>query len=186
MKRTRTAVLLLALVCAAAMTGCAEKRIPWKDAYDAAALTWDAAIYDSENGRISFVYESGADEIEAVEDTDRVSIYCGERCTVVIDYYEGVQELDEMEAELRGTYRDTMGSTLSEKTEDGEIAGYRCRHIAISGDIGEGGVYFCNTETGYLSVYYMAAAGCSAEEKQHMEDIIDSVRVGQFLETEEA
>ena len=117
MKRARTAVLLLALVCAAAMTGCAEKRIPWKDAYDAAALTWDAAIYDSENGRISFVYESGADEIEAVEDTDRVSIYCGERCTVVIDYYEGVQELDEMEAELRGTYRDTMGSTLSEKTE---------------------------------------------------------------------
>lgn len=186
MKRMRTAALLLALVCAAAVTGCAEKRIPWKDAYDASSLTWDAAIYDAGNGRISFVYESGTDEIEALEDIDRVSISCGRVYTVVIDYYEGVQELDKAEADLRTSYQDTTGSSLSEKTESRQIAGYRGRHIAISGDIGEGGVYFCSTETGYLSVYYMAADGCSAEEKQHMTDIIDSVRVGQFLETEEA
>ena len=183
MKRYMVVAILMISMGLAMLSGCADKRIPWRDAFDASGLTWDASIFESENGRISFLYEKGKDELYAVEDTDRIHISFEKQYSVVIDYYQGVQNMDEAEKELRESYQNTAESTLSDNTEAGEIAGYTGRHISLSGSLGEGGVYFCNTETGYLCVYYMSAADCGDDDRVHMENIVQSVRVGQFLES---
>lgn len=198
-----SAVLLL-LLCS-----CVTQTAPPRTAAQANGVDWNSSLYYGNFGKISFLYEPGVDEVSPQQDTnevlqgedddpndgivptaihqiDTVSVSCSEKYSIGITYQQGTADLDEKQ-EMLSQSQSASGSLkpVGESDEE-EFAGYeKVRRMRLQAEDGSGGsVYYGNTESGYFEIYYILAANATADEASHMQDILSSIRFGQYTEND--
>ena len=205
--------MIFSAICALCLTACGTQTAPPRSPAQMEQVDWPMSLYFGNYGKISFCYEEGVDEVTVQQDTnevlqaedenpdngviptqihqiDQVAV-ARETCySIGISYEADTKDLEERQNVLLES-KSEEGNLTTAQNDDARslskdtIGGYDCRVITLQGADGSAGrILFGNTESGYFEVYYVLSAQATNEEAGHMQDILDSIRFGQYTEND--